>query len=205
MTTSLPNDRFPLANEARPADGTDSELSWTEPRWDHAARLHRELLRCLVNRRSLTRVAIASLLAGGGLMALLWLAIPQFVLPANLLWMLLALPGMVAYLYLILVLSFLLPPTIRVSRDAIRYGSNVSGSQMKLQPEQLERIWLTIHADNRIRLRLRYRSGKRLRTRVFCVPPTVNLAVLDRLLPGEPIVRDARSRRLSMFESARRR
>lgn len=119
-------------------------------------------------------------------------AIPQFVIPNNLWWMLLALPGVILYLYFYLALLAVFPPTITVHNRCLQRTHSAAGP--KIKPENVRFSRLTVHSKNRVRLKLRYRLGKLDRTSVFGVPNTVDLATLVRLLPQEPVVRDARNR-----------
>jgi hypothetical protein len=170
-----------------------AKFTWHEPRWYYVPR-HWRALREILNPRSLTRVGVVSALVGVVIVGAFKLAIPQFVIPNNFGWIVLALPGMVLYLLFNFALLVVFPPTITLRDRTLQRTHSQAGP--KIKPENLRSAWLTVHAGDRIRLKLRYRVGKLDRTQVIGVPSGIDLNTLVQLLPQEPIVRDARWRRI---------
>jgi hypothetical protein len=168
-----------------------AKLKWHEPRCFYVPMLWRQL-RGILNARSLATIIVLSALVGVVIVGVFKLAIPQFVIPNNLWWMLLALPGVILYCCFYLALLTVFPPTITVHNRSLQRTHSAAGP--KIGPEHVRFSRLTVHSDNRIRLKLRYRLGKLDRTSVYGVPSTIDLAILVRLLPQEPVVRDARNR-----------
>jgi len=168
-----------------------AKLKWHEPRWFYVPRLWRQL-RQILNPRSLVTIVVVSAFVGAVIVAAFKFVIPQFVIPNTLWWMLLALPGVIVYLYFYLALLTVFPPTITVHNRSLQRTH--SGAGPKIKPEHVQFARLTVHSNNRIRLKFRYRLDKLDRTSVFGVPSTVDLAILVRLLPHEPVIRDARDR-----------
>lgn len=171
-----------------------AKLKWHEPRWFYVPRHWRELRAILLNPRSLTRISIVSALVGGLIIAAFKWAIPQFVIPNNFGWIALAIPGVILYLCFEFALLAIFPPTITLREGTLQRIHSHAGPRIK--PEHLQSSWLTVHTGDRIRLKLRYRVGKLERTRVFGVPSDIDLSRLVQSLPQEPIVRDARRRRI---------
>lgn len=174
------------------------KLRWHEPRWCYVPKLWRQL-RQIVNARSLASITATSVVVGITLVIAFRIAIPFFVVPATLWWMLLALPAIILHSALHLTLLTLIPPTIKLQNGSLRRIHSSSGP--KIGPEHVRAAWLTVHAGNRIRLKLRYCLSTRERTRVYGIPNDIDLDLLVRLLPCEPKIRDARKRSLCVQAS----
>lgn len=170
-----------------------AKLTWSEPRWCYVPR-HWRALREILNLRSLTRVFIVSALVGVVIVAAFKLAIPQFVIPNNFGWIVLALPGMILYLCFYFALLVVFPPRVTLRNGTLQHTHSNVGP--KIKAEHLRSSWLTVHTGDRIRLKLRYRVGNFDRTQVIGIPSGIELHTLAQLLPQEPIVRDARRRKI---------
>lgn len=166
------------------------KLTWYVPRWFYVPRLWRTF-RILFNSRSMLRIAIGSLVAGGFVVAGFKWMVPQLVIPD--LWrMAFAIPGIVLLLGLELSLLSLFQPVVTLRRDrlTIQHGQSAT----ILDPKQVIKTALTFHRENRVRLRIVYEKGGRVRHRVVGVPATVDFRKLVDMLPLKPTIRDARGR-----------
>lgn len=74
-------------------------------------------------------------------------------------------------------------------------------SGLMIDAKTIKAVSLTVHAGDRIRLRLCYAKDNTVKSRVIGVPPTVDLDRLIALLPIAPEVRDARNRSLVLASS----
>jgi len=145
-----------------------------------------------MNPWSLLRIVVATAVVSVILVAGLKWAFPLIALP-NLWPMALALP----FILLMVVVQFgiltLIPPivTIRANKLVLPRGRTVQ----VIDSDAVKGTYLTIHPNDRIRLRVCYteKSGNK-RSRSIGVPTTVDLTRLSELLPVSPVVRDARTR-----------
>lgn len=165
------------------------KLIWFEPRWAYVPRLRREF-GSILNARALSRTWFAALLLAIAIVAAFKWAVPNLNLFDA--WrVLLAAPALVLYLSFYLALLIVIPPGVEVRRDWIQ---RTHSGPLRIQSARIEAASLTFHADQRIRLRLRYQGRARPRTLTVGVPPSVNLDKLVDLLPVRLVIRDARSR-----------
>ncbi|WP_164102263.1 hypothetical protein [Candidatus Laterigemmans baculatus] len=138
-------------------------------------------------------IGSVSTLAGAALVAAFKLAFPSLDIAS--LWpMLLAVPGVFLYLWMYLAILAVFPPTIIVRNQSLQRIHASAGPKVK--PEHVRFAYLTVHSQNRIRLKMRYRLGNVERTVVYGIANDIDLSTLFALLPREPIVRDARQRQI---------
>jgi hypothetical protein len=152
----------------------------------------------ILSPASLTRMALATAIVAAALIVGLKWAIPQIVLP-NLGVLLLAFPAILLIVVLQFGLLVLIPPTvtIRPERIFVRHGQ----SCLMIDAKTIKAAYLTVHAGDRIRLRICYAKDNTVRSRVIGVPSTVDLDRLTALLPIAPEVRDARNRSIVLASS----
>lgn len=172
-------------------DSLDStKLKWKEPRWSYLPRLWREFHQ-IFNLRSLLMISSVSALTGTALIAAFKLAFPLLDIAS--LWpMLLAVPGLFLYLCMYMAILAVFPPTVVVRYQSLQRTHASVGPQLK--PEHVRFACLTVHSQDRIRLKLRYCLGNVERTSVYGISDDIDLSTLLTLLPRKPIVRDARHR-----------
>lgn len=145
----------------------------------------------IVNTASLIRIILVTAFVTAAMIVGVKLAVPQIVLP-NLWRLFFALPTILVLLVLQLGVLTLIPPiaTIRSDRILVQHGQ----SAMIIEAKAVTATYLTVHSDDRIRLRICYTRRSGTRTRAIGVPPTVDFDLLSKLLPIAPVVRDARNR-----------
>lgn len=170
------------------------KLTWTVPRWAYVSKLWRQL-RCLLNLASLIRISlVTAFLAALIVWGLQWM-MPQVILP-NLWPLLLALPGILLLLILQTSLLTLIPPTATIWPDkvCVQHGD----SARIVDAASIAKTYIIVFSNQRIRLRICYVRRAKRQSLAIGVPPTVDLDRLAELLPVWPIVRDARSRAISI-------
>ncbi|MFO0943599.1 MAG: hypothetical protein U0930_22920 [Pirellulales bacterium] len=86
----------------------------------------------------------------------------------------------------------LIPPTVTIqaARILIQHGQ----APTIIEAKSVTATYLTVHPENRIRLRICYTKKTKSKSRTIGVPPTVDLIRLSEMLPIAPVVRDARNR-----------
>lgn len=152
----------------------------------------------MLSPASLVRMALVTAIVAAALIVGLKWAMPQIVLP-NVGVLLLAFPAILFTVVLQFGLLVLIPPiaTIRPERILVQYGQ----SGLMIDAKAIKAVSLTVHAGDRIRLRLCYAKDNTVKSRVIGVPPTVDLDRLIALLPIAPEVRDARNRSIVLVSS----
>lgn len=148
----------------------------------------------ILNRASLIRIALGTLVVSAAIVAGFKWAVPQMVLP-NLWPLVFALPVIVLGIVAQLGLLTLIPPkvTIRSDKILVQHGQSAT----IIAPETVSATYLTVHADDRIRLRICYTKKAKAKSRVIGIPPTIDFDRLSEMLPITPVVRDARNRSLT--------
>jgi hypothetical protein len=144
-----------------------------------------------VNPGSIVRIALGTALVAAAIIVGFRWAIPQLVLP-NLWPVLFAFPAIILMLVVQLAVLTLIPPsaTIRADKIIIQHGQSAT----IIESGVVTAIYLIVHRNDRIRLRICYTRKSKARSRVIGVPPTIDLARLSEMLPLWPVVRDARER-----------
>ena len=140
---------------------------------------------------------VTAIVAAALIVGLKW-AIPQIVLP-NVGELLLAFPAILLIVILQFGLLVLIPPTvtIRPERIFVQHGQ----SNLRIDAKTITGAYLTVHAGDRIRLRIRHTRYDTVKSRVIGVSSTVDLDRLIALLPIAPEVRDARNRSIVLARS----
>ncbi len=116
---------------------------------------------------------------------------PMIQLPP--LWkLLLALPAIYAYVFVMLLVHALIPSRIEIRKDRMHVMTGQSHWFVKSEAVSATRI--VIFALDRIRLRVFYHYKNELRSRTFGVGRGVNLDVLADVLAVSPQIWDARNR-----------
>lgn len=166
------------------------KLTWSVPRWAYTRRLWLQMNHVL-NPVTLIRMALVTLIVATGMIVGLKWAIPQIVLP-NFGILLLAFPAILVIVVLQFGLLVLIPPTATIRPESIfvQHGQ----SALRIDAKTIIAAYLTVHAGDRIRLRICYTRNDKLKSRVIGVPPTVDLDRLTEFLPVALVVRDARNR-----------
>jgi len=172
------------------------KIKWFAPRWSFAPRLWRQM-NTVVSADALTRIVVCSLVIAVPLVVGLRMAMPQVALPP--IWkLLLILPGVILYLVFYLSVLTVIPQRVIIRPEKIVIEH---AQQLTLTSTAIRKIWLTVHRESKIRLKIAYLANGHSRTRTLGVGMHVDLGKLSGLLPQPPIVRDARNRRIGYPES----
>jgi len=121
-------------------------------------------------------------------------AVPQLVLP-NLWPLVFVLPAIVVSVVAQMGILTLIPLTVMIRPDKIivQYGQTAT----IIDANSITATYLTLHSDDRIRLRICYTRKLNTKTITIGVPLTVDFNRLSDMLPMFPEVRDARKRSLT--------
>ncbi len=169
------------------------KLTWYVPRWSFTRQLWSQLNHIL-NRASLIRISLCTVVASAVIVAGFKWAIPQMALP-NLWPLVFALPAIVLMIVVQFGMMTLIPPTVTIRPDKILVQHGQSATI--IDANSVTATYLTYHSDDRIRLRICYTKKSEIKTRTIGVPPTVDFNRLSEMLPMAPVVRDARNRSLA--------
>jgi hypothetical protein len=147
---------------------------------------------------SLALYVIVTTVATISLIAYFKWKVPQFVTPS--LWLIaLPLPFFLLISALIIGTSAVLPRKVTIRTESI-FQQQGDFSRM-IDSKTVYSIRLIFHHEGRVRLRICYTCRSKPRSWVTGIPPTVDIQQLLELLPMEPIVRDARARKLGQQKS----
>lgn len=167
------------------------DLAWYVPRWSCVHKEWDAIRLYILNRDSLTRILVGTVVASCLVVAGSRWAFPQMAMPS--LWPLaLAFPAIIAIVALNTAMHTIILPRAVLGPKGIcvQHG----GTATHIDPGTVTGTFLTVHAGNRVRLRVCYTRKSKLRSRVIGIPSTVDLNQLCQLLPIPPVVRDARDR-----------
>lgn len=138
-------------------------------------------------------VGLSAVLLAAGLGAAWWVW-PNLVLPPGFWWTAAAAPAaLCAGLLAQCGAVWLIPGSVAVEPRWVQFSQGQSG--LRVKAADVLGLRLTVHAADRVRLRVTYRDRRgRRRTRHFGVPAGVDLHAARRLAPRPVEVRDARGR-----------
>jgi hypothetical protein len=171
------------------------KITWSVPRWAFAPKLWQSLRRSILNRRSIVRICIGSLVACGAIVLALKLAFPALVVP-NLLHLAMTVPLFLLVFALQFAVLAVFPPNVTLRSDRLQKSHGQSG--LRIKSDQFVTTQIIVHRYDCVRLKIRYRQRARDRTLVIGVAPSVDLDQLVEILPIAPAIRDARSRSIAV-------
>ena len=166
-----------------------TKLVWYSPKWSTNPKRWWVLRKYVISTGPLLRIGFATLVVVIGIIAYLKIAFPGIALP-NLWPIVFALPAAIGALVLQIGLLSLFRQRVLVTPRKILIAHGQSATI--IQPESLTCVTLTVHDDEKSRIRFDYSVKSKNRFKTVGLSEDCDLVKLSELLPIEIVTRDVR-------------